>query len=46
LKEVLVEKYHLKVIEAEEFARFLLPMLEYFPDKRATAAQCLRSSWL
>jgi len=37
LKKVLVEKYHFKEEEAESFAEFLTPMLEWYPHKRATA---------
>lgn len=46
LYDVLVEKYHFKLEEASEFSEFLLPMLEYHPESRATAAQCLRHPWL
>ncbi len=37
LKKVLIEKYHFKEDEADLFAEFLLPMLEWYPHKRATA---------
>ncbi|XP_061540925.1 SRSF protein kinase 1a isoform X2 [Phycodurus eques] len=46
LLEVLVDKYEWPRQEAESFADFLLPMLELVPDKRATAAECLRHPWL
>lgn len=46
LFEVLTEKYEWSPKEAEEFASFLKPMLEYDPKKRATAAECLQHSWL
>ncbi|XP_077575411.1 SRSF protein kinase 1a [Stigmatopora nigra] len=46
LLEVLVDKYEWPRPEAECFADFLLPMLELVPDKRATAADCLRHPWL
>lgn len=46
LYDVLVEKYHFKLQEASELSDFLLPMLEYYPERRATAAQCLRHPWL
>lgn len=46
LMEVLTEKYEWDVKEAKEFADFLLPMLEFDPEKRATAADCLAHPWL
>lgn len=41
----MIEKYKLKEKEAQEFADFLLPMLEFFPDRRITAQNALKSSW-
>jgi serine/threonine-protein kinase SRPK3 len=38
LKKVLIEKYRFKVPEAAAFADFLLPMLNWDPAKRASAA--------
>lgn len=32
--------------DAEELTSFLLPMLHYYPDSRATAAELVRHSWL
>nr|XP_057940399.1 SRSF protein kinase 1a isoform X2 [Doryrhamphus excisus] len=46
LLEVLVDKYEWPREEAECFTDFLLPMLELIPEKRATAADCLRHPWL
>ncbi|KAM4611019.1 SRSF protein kinase 1a isoform 2-T2 [Polymixia lowei] len=46
LLEVLVDKYEWPREEAECFTDFLLPMLELVPEKRATAAECLRHPWL
>uniref|UniRef100_A0A8C5HQQ2 non-specific serine/threonine protein kinase n=1 Tax=Gouania willdenowi TaxID=441366 RepID=A0A8C5HQQ2_GOUWI len=46
LLEVLVDKYEWPREEAECFTDFLLPMLELIPEKRATAAECLRHPWL
>lgn len=46
LDEVLMQKYEWSVEEATQFADFLRPMLEFDPDKRATAAQCLDHPWL
>ncbi|XP_046869741.1 SRSF protein kinase 3 isoform X2 [Hypomesus transpacificus] len=46
LYEVLVEKYHFLLSEALQLSDFLLPMLEYHPERRATAAQSLLHPWL
>ncbi|XP_072419694.1 SRSF protein kinase 1-like isoform X1 [Chiloscyllium punctatum] len=46
LYEVLLEKYEWPQEEAATFTEFLLPMLELIPEKRATAAECLRHPWL
>ncbi|KAL0978811.1 hypothetical protein UPYG_G00176040 [Umbra pygmaea] len=46
LLEVLVEKYEWSKEEAATFASFLLPMLDLVPEKRATAAECLRHAWI
>ncbi|KAM8934401.1 SRSF protein kinase 3 isoform 3-T3 [Pelodytes ibericus] len=46
LFEVLVEKYEWSLEEATQFSDFLMPMLEFLPEKRATAAQCLGHPWL
>lgn len=46
LDEVLIQKYEWSVEDATQFADFLRPMLEFDPDKRATAAQCLEHPWL
>ncbi|XP_069489542.1 SRSF protein kinase 1 isoform X4 [Ambystoma mexicanum] len=46
LFEVLVEKYEWTQEEAAGFTDFLVPMLELVPEKRATAAECLRHPWL
>ena len=32
--------------EAELLASFLLPMLHYYPDSRATAAEMVKHKWL
>lgn len=37
LRKVLMEKYRIKEEEAVSLAEFLLPMLEWYPEKRATA---------
>lgn len=41
LKSLLHEKYCFKPHKAKEIAEFLLPMLEYDPDRRASAAHML-----
>lgn len=46
LCEILVEKYDWRLEEAALFADFLQRMLEFIPEKRATAAQCLQHPWL
>nr|XP_057940878.1 SRSF protein kinase 3 isoform X2 [Doryrhamphus excisus] len=46
LYDVLVEKYHFLLDEASTLSDFLLHMLDYYPDRRATAAQCLLHPWL
>lgn len=46
LYDVLVEKYHFLLEEASGFSDFLLRMLDYHPERRATAAQCLLHPWL
>ena len=45
LHEVLMEKYEWPEQEAHAFAAFLLPMLHFDPEQRATAADCLRHPW-
>ena len=46
LIEVLTTKYDWEASDAQGFADFLLPMLEYQPTTRATAGQCLLSPYL
>ena len=46
LVEVLTTKYDWEGRTAQGFAEFRLPMLEYEPISRATAAQCLVSPYL
>lgn len=46
LYNVLVEKYEWDPIEAKEFTNFLVPMLNFNPANRASAAQCLKHPWL
>lgn len=46
LKKVLMEKYRFVESEAESLADFLLPMLEWYPEKRATAREMINHPWL
>ncbi|EDW01828.1 SRSF protein kinase 1 [Drosophila grimshawi] len=46
LMDVLMEKYEWSKRDAEAFSSFLRPMLEFNPDERATAAECLEHPWL
>ncbi|XP_049409426.1 uncharacterized protein LOC125872703 [Solanum stenotomum] len=46
LSKVLMEKYDLCEQDANEMADFLIPMLDFVPEKRPTAAQCLSHPWI
>ncbi|XP_050422318.1 SRSF protein kinase 3-like isoform X2 [Adelges cooleyi] len=46
LYDVLREKYKWPQENARAFTDFLLPMLEFDQNARATAAQCLQHAWL
>ena len=46
LDNVLVEKYDFAEQDAQELAEFLVPLLDFAPEKRPTAGQCLQSPWL
>jgi len=46
LRDVLMEKYDWSSEDADNFASFLIPMLDLNPERRATAAQCLEHPWL
>ncbi|KAK3547357.1 hypothetical protein QTP86_018943 [Hemibagrus guttatus] len=46
LYEVLIEKYHFRLQEATLFSDLLLRMLDFMPEQRMTAAQCLKHPWL
>jgi serine/threonine-protein kinase SRPK3 len=46
LRQVLTEKYHIKDSEAKPLSSFLLPMLVFRPEARASAQQCLNHPWL
>ncbi|XP_056129061.1 SRSF protein kinase 3-like [Lampris incognitus] len=46
LYEILLDKFEWPQEQAIQFSSFLLTMLELVPDKRATAAQCLKHPWI
>ncbi len=46
LKYVLMMKYHFKEKEAQALSDFIMPMLEYLPEKRASARELLNHPWL
>ncbi|CDQ73421.1 unnamed protein product [Oncorhynchus mykiss] len=46
LCEILLDKYEWPRDQAVQFSAFLLTMLEPLPEKRATAAQCLKHPWI
>lgn len=41
-----MEKYRIKELEADALTEFLMPMLTYYPERRATAQEMLQSRWL
>lgn len=46
LDRLLVNRYQFSSTDALEFAEFLVPLLDYSPEKRPTAQQCLQDPWL
>ncbi|KAD7479678.1 hypothetical protein R6Q59_008498 [Mikania micrantha] len=46
LHKVLKEKYEFSEQDANDLADFLVPILDFVPEKRPTAAQCLGHPWL
>ncbi|KAL6748122.1 kinase-like domain-containing protein, partial [Haematococcus lacustris] len=46
LEKVFAEKYSMPLDEAQGLADFLTPMLDFIPEKRATAAEMLNHPWL
>ncbi|GKC55058.1 serine/threonine-protein kinase SRPK-like protein [Tanacetum coccineum] len=46
LHKELKEKYEFSEQDATELADFLVPILDFVPDKRPTPAQCLNHPWL
>jgi len=41
-----MEKYRMKKQEAEALNDFIMPMLEYYPEKRISAQELLKHPWL
>lgn len=46
LNKVLTEKYDFSEQDASNLADFLIPILDFVPEKRPTAAQCLSHPWI
>ena len=46
LCDILIHKYHFKEFEAKALTDFMMPMLEWYPEKRASARDLLRHPWL
>jgi serine/threonine protein kinase len=42
----MTEKYKFNLKEAQAFSDFMMPMLRWDPNKRATAEEMLKHSWL
>lgn len=43
---MLREKYEFSEQDASDMADFLVPILDFVPEKRPTAAQCLSHPWI
>ncbi|EXB95118.1 Serine/threonine-protein kinase SRPK [Morus notabilis] len=46
LDKLLIDKYKFSEEDARGFAEFLCPLLDFAPEKRPTAQQCLQHPWL
>ncbi|CAN4078586.1 unnamed protein product [Withania somnifera] len=46
LDKLLVDKHRFSESDAHEFTEFVGPLLDFEPEKRPTAEQCLRHQWL
>lgn len=46
LDRLLVDKYKFSDADARELVGFLCPILDFEPEKRPTAEQCLQHPWL
>uniref|UniRef100_A0A2P2IJB3 non-specific serine/threonine protein kinase n=1 Tax=Rhizophora mucronata TaxID=61149 RepID=A0A2P2IJB3_RHIMU len=46
IDRLLVDRYKFSKTDALEFAEFLCPLLDFTPEKRPTAQECLQHPWL
>ncbi|TKY67130.1 kinase dsk1 [Spatholobus suberectus] len=46
MDKVLMEKYNFSEQDTNDLVDFLIPILDFVPEKRPTAAQCLSHPWL
>lgn len=46
INKILMEKYDFSEQDANDMADFLVPILDFVPEKRPTAAQCLSHPWI
>ncbi|XP_047311476.1 SRSF protein kinase 3-like [Impatiens glandulifera] len=46
MDQFLVSKFKFSESDAKEFAAFLCPLMDFTPEKRPTAEQCLQHPWL
>ncbi|KAL2328523.1 hypothetical protein Fmac_021950 [Flemingia macrophylla] len=46
MDKVLMEKYSFSEQDTKDLVDFLVPLLDFDPDKRPTAAQCLSHPWI
>ncbi|KAH7512076.1 hypothetical protein FEM48_Zijuj12G0052100 [Ziziphus jujuba var. spinosa] len=46
LQKVLIEKYDFSEQDAIDMTNFLVPILDFVPEKRPTAGQCLLHPWI
>lgn len=46
LEKLLIDKFRFSEIDAHELAKFLCPLLDFEPENRPTAQQCVQHPWL
>ncbi|XP_078173637.1 protein kinase dsk1-like [Carex rostrata] len=46
MDSLLVDKYHFTETDARSLSNFLCPLLDFEPEKRPTASQCLVHQWI